>query len=372
MKKLLIPVGYFYPAENGGPALTLYWIAKSLKTLNFDVSIVTTTIGIKDGLITPNQWAETEAGNVIYLATSNPNYSLRYIFFTLKNIKNYNVIVITSMFALSSLIFVIFAQFWKKKIIISPRGELDTKALIYRKRLKKIIILVYNLLSSKNLHFHVTSEMEYAYFKKTMSSKFRVELIPNFMSLPEEVGRSAKLDYLLYIGRFHAKKAVENLIIAVSSSKIFLDSKFQLLLAGDCKNEYGDRMKKMVNELKLQERIKFIGEITKVEKEQLYANAYVTVLPSHTENFGNVVIESLSQSTPVIASTGTPWNQLNEFGIGYWMSNKPELIKIPIEEIIQLNTNDYQEMRNRCRPFVENNYDIKKGINKWIDYFESL
>jgi glycosyltransferase involved in cell wall biosynthesis len=370
--KILIPIGYFYPAENGGPALTLYWISKSLKTFNFDVSIVTTTIGINDGLITPNQWLETEAGNVIYLTTSNPNYSLRYIFFTIKNIKNYNVIVITSMFALSSLIFVMFAQFLNKKIIISPRGELDTKALIYKKRLKKIIIFVYNLLSSKNLHFHVTSEMEYAYFKKTMSSKFRVELIPNFMSLPEEVGRSVKVDYLLYIGRFHAKKSIENLIIAVSSSKIFLDSKFQLLLAGDCRNEYGDRMKKMVYKLKLQERIKFIGEITKFDKEQLYANAYVTVLPSHTENFGNVVIESLSQSTPVIASTGTPWKQLNEYGIGSWVSNKPEFIKMAIEDIIQLDSLSYQEMRGRCRPFVESEYDIRKGVYKWIEYIQSL
>lgn len=372
MKKILVPIGFFYPAENGGPALTLYWITKSLKKLNVDVTVITTTIGIKDGAITPNQWTKTEAGNVIYLATGNPNYSLRYIFFTLKSIKNFDIIVITSMFALSSLIFVIFAQILKKKIIISPRGELDPQALIYKKPLKKIIIEIYNFLSNKNLNFHVTSEMEHSYFKRTINSKFRVEIIPNYMILPEKVVRSTKIDYLLYIGRFHAKKAIENLIFAVSNSSIFRNSKFQLLLAGDCKSEYGDEMKILVNKLDLQQKIKFIGEIKKTEKEELYANAYVTILPSHTENFGNVVIESLSQSTPVIASTGTPWKQLSEYGIGLWVCNKPEFIKIAIEEIIQLNSFDYQEMRNRCRPFVENEYDVKIGVNKWIEYFQSL
>jgi glycosyltransferase involved in cell wall biosynthesis len=372
LKKILIPIGFFYPAENGGPALTLYWITKSLKKLNVDVTVITTTNGIKDGVITPNQWVETEAGNVIYLATGNPNYSLRYLYFSLKSIKNFNIIVITSMFALSSLIFVIFAQISNKKIIISPRGELDPKALIYKKPLKKIIIMIYNLLSSKNLHFHVTSEMEYSYFKRTINSKFRVEVIPNYISLPEKEVRSTTIDYLLYIGRFHAKKAIKNLIFAVSNSEIFRNSKFQLLLAGDYKNEYGKEIMKIVNKLGLQQKIKFIGEVKKKEKEKLYANAYVTILPSHTENFGNVVIESLAQSTPVIASTGTPWKQLNEYGIGSWVSNEPEFIKMAIEEFIHLSSFDYQEMRNRCRPFVESEYDVKKGVNKWIEYFQSL
>jgi glycosyltransferase involved in cell wall biosynthesis len=208
------------------------------------------TNGIEDGVITPNQWLETEAGNVIYLATGNPNYSLRYLYFSLKSIKNFDIIVITSVFAFSSLIFVIFAQISKKKIIISPRGEFDPKALVYKKPLKRIIIAIYNLLSSKNLHFHVTSKMEYCYFKKAINSKFRVELIPNYISLPEKVVRSPKIDYLLYIGRFHPKKAIENLIFAISNSDIFINSKFQLVFhwikghAGHPENERCDVLAK--------------------------------------------------------------------------------------------------------------------------------
>ena len=372
MKKILFPIGFFYPAENGGPALTLYWITKGLKILDVDVSVITTINGIDDSVITPNKWLETEAGNVIYLKTGNPNYSLHYIYFTLKNIKKYDIIVITSLFALSSLFFVIFAQIFKKKIIVSPRGELDPKALVYKKSIKKMILVLYNLLPSNNLHFHVTSESECKYFKKTMSSKFRVEIIPNFISLPEIVVRSPKMDYLLYIGRFHAKKAIENLIYAISMSDIFRNSQFQLILAGAYQNEYGKKIISIINNLDLQQKIKLIGEVKKKDKEELYSNAYATILPSHTENFGNVVIESLSQSTPVLASTGTPWKQLNEYRIGSWISNEPDSIRRAIEAIIELNSSDYHEMRNRCRPFVEKEYDIKNGVFRWIEFFECL
>ena len=369
--KILLPVGFFYPAENGGPALTLYWITKSLVKLNVEVTVITTANGITDAVI-PNQWSETEAGKVMYLETGNPNYSLRYIFCTLNNFKNKDIVVITSMFALSSFIFVIFAKILNKKIIISPRGELDTNALFYRKLLKKIIIFIYNLLPSKNIYYHVTSEMEYCYFRKSINSKFRVKIIPNYMSLPEKVVRSPKVDYILYIGRFHAKKAIENLIFAVSNSNMFRNSEFQLVLAGNNKNAYGKEMIKIANNLNLEHKLKFIGEVKKKEKEELYGNAYVTIVPSHTENFGNVVIESLSQSTPVIASTGTPWKQLNDYRVGAWVCNEPEFIKTAIEEIIKLDPIEYCEMRKRCRPFVEKEYDIKKGVDKWIELFESL
>jgi glycosyltransferase involved in cell wall biosynthesis len=372
LKKILFPVGYFYPAENGGPALTLYWITKGLKKRSIDVSVITTLNGIKDGEITPNEWLETDAGNVIYLTTGNPNYSLRYIYYTLRRIKKFDIIVVTSLFALSSLIFVIFAQIFNKKIIISPRGELDPKALVYKKPLKKIILILYNNLSFKNLNFHVTSESEFNYFKKTMNSKFRVEIIPNYISLPEKVVRSPKLDYFLYIGRFHAKKAIENLILAVCNSDVFKNSKFELILAGEYRNKYGREMIKIVNKFNLQNKIKFIGEVRKTEKEELYANAYATVFPSHTENFGNIVIESLCQSTPVIASKGTPWSQLRQYRIGAWITNEPNDIKKAIEDFIELNDIEYWEMRNRCRPFVENEYDIKKGVFKWIEYFDSI
>ena len=49
-------------------------------------------------------------------------------------------------------------------------------------------------------------------------------------------------------------------------------------------------------------------------------------MPSHNENFGNVVVESLSQGTPVIASTGTPWKILEKYHAGYWIKNNPENI----------------------------------------------
>jgi glycosyltransferase involved in cell wall biosynthesis len=54
-------------------------------------------------------------------------------------------------------------------------------------------------------------------------------------------------------------------------------------------------------------------------KRALYRQAALHVLPSHSENFGMTVAESLAQGTPVITTHGTPWSGLEREGCGWWI-----------------------------------------------------
>ena len=59
------------------------------------------------------------------------------------------------------------------------------------------------------------------------------------------------------------------------------------------------------------------------------------ILPSKSENFGNVVIESLIEGTPVIASKGTPWEELDENRCGFHIdTSNSSLLISKIKEII--------------------------------------
>ena len=44
------------------------------------------------------------------------------------------------------------------------------------------------------------------------------------------------------------------------------------------------------------------------ERERIFRQASAFVLPSYSENFGNVVAEALIRGLPVITTTGTPWS----------------------------------------------------------------
>ena len=84
------------------------------------------------------------------------------------------------------------------------------------------------------------------------------------------------------------------------------------------------------------------------------------VLPSYSENFGNVVVEALANSTPVIASRFTPWSHLEKEGCGRWVENDPKSLVRALESILTLSQEDYICMSEAARRFVTEFYDIRQ------------
>jgi glycosyltransferase involved in cell wall biosynthesis len=153
-------------------------------------------------------------------------------------------------------------------------------------------------------------------------------------------------------------------------SNAFLRSDFILKIAGDGPADYHNYLEELVESLELTEKVWFIGHVEGKEKARLYANARFTFMPSHSENFGNVVLESLAQETPVLASHHTPWEVLDREQIGYWIDNTPEDLAGYIDKIIQLDDSTYQAMRSKCRDFVVCNFDIENNFDKWIEFYK--
>ena len=100
------------------------------------------------------------------------------------------------------------------------------------------------------------------------------------------------------------------------------------------------------------------------QKEILLSESKALILISESENFGNVVIESLEQGTPVIASKGTPWEDLNNLKCGYWIDNKPSEIALKIDHIIDINKEEYDKMSINAVNF-SNFFSINKLIPIW-------
>jgi hypothetical protein len=81
--------------------------------------------------------------------------------------------------------------------------------------------------------------------------------------------------------------------------------------------EYFHKLEKIENWAK---KVIYLGDVRGELKWSLIKKAQVLVLPSHSENFGNVVLEALSVGTPVIASKGTPWKILETKNAGMWIN----------------------------------------------------
>ncbi len=168
------------------------------------------------------------------------------------------------------------------------------------------------------------------------------------------------------MGRLHPIKAIDNLLRALGASAVFRDSGFSLVVAGPkADNAYGNVLAELVSQLGLSEKVTFVGAVQGAWKETLYANARLTVLPSHAESFGNVVIESLAQGTPVVASTHTPWQLLETERVGSWVANDPESLREAIEPFLLMPPGTYQPYRQRAYTLAHRQFDVHEHVGEW-------
>lgn len=368
--QILFPIGTFYPSQHGGPCNTIYWITRSLVKNGYAVSIPTTTVGIKDNLPS-SQWKETNYGRVRYIKTLS-HLPFHLIYVSWKEVRHHDIVHLTSIFYPLSFFVFLVARFYGKVVVWSPRGELDDEALKFKSGFKEVILgVIKRFAKVDKLYFHSTAPQETEYIRKNYSAAANIIEVPNYMELPEYLDADVQ-PYLLYLGRIHPKKNLKALIEGVAKSKEFVNSNFKLIVAGDEKNSYGNELKELVNSLGLIKQVEFVGLITSHDKQKLYASAYFFILPSLTENFGNVVVEALAQGTPVIASKGTPWSILPEAKAGFWADNTSSDIANEIDMAIKLNQQEYQEMRKNAIKLVHAKFDIETNALKWPTLYDSI
>ena len=374
MSKVLIVTKNFYPSNFGGTSTTLYNLSKGLVRSGIIVNVLTTNDHIDDNGFVTNCWIDLEGISVFYCSTrKNSKFHFCLIKYLRNLIKEADVLLLGSIFYPPNLFAAKLAKRYHKKIIWSPRGELFDSA-INGSKAKLLYLRLIKRIFGRYVLFHGTSDREVEVLKEYFGEKSKHILIPNFLDFPARQLRHSRDFFFLFVGRIAPIKALEKIVEGLSLSYEFKKRDCRFLIAGPILSEYKDYYKLLMERIdgfSLTDRVKFIGAVSGIEKDQYYADAYMTLLLSESENFGNVVLESMAQGTPVIASKGTPWKVLQDNGIGYWVDNSPKSIANTIDNVLSLSDREYWLMRNEAESFSRNTYSLQKNISKWTEAIQT-
>lgn len=128
-----------------------------------------------------------------------------------------------------------------------------------------------------------------------------IEVIPNGVDLDlfSAGGERAAEPTVLYLGRLKRYKRVD---LVLRSCAILRDRgiDFRLVLAGTGDDE--DRLRGIVAELDLQDRVAMPGFVSEEEKLRLFRSAWVHVFTSPKEGWGISNLEAAACGTPTVAS----------------------------------------------------------------------
>ena len=109
-------------------------------------------------------------------------------------------------------------------------------------------------------------------------------------------------DYILYVGRFHARKNLERLLEAFA--RLRSRQQVKLVLAGRSLWT-GDRISERIRALGIADDVFCPGHVTDAALEELYRRARVFAFPSIHEGFGIPPVEAMARGIPVLASNAS-------------------------------------------------------------------
>jgi glycosyltransferase involved in cell wall biosynthesis len=220
---------------------------------------------------------------------------------------------------------------FRKPLVWSPRGSLQRWGRTRRRVAKRLWERVCaTMIIPHRTVLHVTSAGEAA-ASGARFANIRRQVIPNGIDVPPFVQRFRSNNHplkLMYLGRLDPIKGIENLLRAVVLARV---PSWKLDVYGEGDPSYRATLERLVSELALSSRIRFVGQVSGAEKVQAFADADLCVVPSHSENFGIVVAEAMAHGVPVIASRGTPWAEIETRGSGLWVDNSAASLAAAID-----------------------------------------
>ncbi|MFO7807223.1 MAG: glycosyltransferase family 4 protein, partial [Candidatus Moraniibacteriota bacterium] len=220
-------------------------------------------------------------------------------------------------------------------------------------RIKDLLINKYGIPEQRITLIHNGIDQEY--FKKSSGKNLQIETL-----------KKSGNKIVLYVGRLTIQKGIEFLIQA-AKKVIDYDKNVYFIIAGS--GELRDQLVEKAADLGISDKVLFPGFLRGEKLTEVYKSADVLVMPSVSEPFGLIPLESLINGTPVIISkqSGVSEVLVNSLKVDFWDTMK-------LADLI-LGATQYQTLNSYLR---ENGQKEVNGINwdtpaqRCLEYYDKF
>ena len=223
-------------------------------------------------------------------------------------LKHYDIAHLHSVFLWPTWIAAKMAKRKGIPYVLSPRGMLVQSLINSKSRIKKSIWI--QLVEKGNVQgaeiVHLTSVLEWEEMKSLGLKHKKVRIVANGIDCDQKVCKTSTPEsspethapVLLYLGRINWKKGLDRLLQALTN----VNQPYEMWIVGDDDENYRKKLKDLGLKLNIADNIKHIDAVDDKQKWVLLNKAAVLILPSYQENFGNVVLEGMASSVPIITT----------------------------------------------------------------------
>jgi glycosyltransferase involved in cell wall biosynthesis len=346
--RILHVVPTYLPAlRYGGPIYSVHSLATALVGREHEVHVYTTNVDGPDECDVPlGQSVDVDGVRVWYYSTGIGRrlYRSPTMGQALQSrLKKFDIVHLHSVFLWPTLAAARIACDAGVPYIVAPRGMLVTDLIRRKSSLAKRTWI--GMFERRNLErsaaIHVTSEIEASQLKELGFYHRRFAFVPNGTTIPSKdecwelptavLGQRRARPTILFLGRVNWKKGLDRLIPAMAHIP-----EAELVIAGNDEENYQATLLAMAAAADVADRVRFLGFVNGTEKLQLLRKAHMLVLPSYSENFGNVVLEAMAAGCPVVVTPEVGLSSIvKKANAGLVVEGNPEQLGRAINELLK-------------------------------------
>ncbi len=262
-------------------------------------------------------------------------------------------------------------------LVISPRGMMSGWAHRHRRWRKQLAeFFVHPGAFAAAAGWHATS-LEEADDIRALGFRQPVCVSPNGVTLPSDAGLAAartawhelcpatrQRPVALFYSRFHRKKRLRELIdLWLSTPR----GDWLLLIVGLPEDYTAADLAATVAAAGAADRIAVFDG---TGRPPPYAVASLFLLPSHSENFGLVIAESLAAGVPALVTDSTPWSRLAPEASGWCVPW--EDFAATLASALATSPAELQAMGRRGRAWAARDFSWERAARLLRDFYQHL
>lgn len=356
MKILIITAGFFPGKKYGGPPVSVDNFCTLMSSKQGNECFVVTSnhdLGETEAYTSVHKgWNDRGNCKVLYLSSNEFGYKkFREIIRELKP----DLLYLQSLFSSYIIPSLLIAKQLNVNVLLSPRGEICKGA--FNKKYKKVpYIFALRLLGLlNNVQCQSTSDDESEMIEKVLRvSKDRINKITNIPSIPKKEYKPSSKEVgklkLIFLSRIVEKKNLKFSIEALPHIKGEVD----LDVYGPLEDKnYWKECEKAISVLPPNINVNYCGLISHDDVHDTFSRYHGFLFPTFSENYGQVIAESLLVGCPVIISDQTPWNDVNEHHGGWAIPlSCAEKFKGAIQTLVDMNQEQFNKISTDAKQYV--------------------
>ena len=375
-KKVLALVDWYLPGyKAGGPIRSVSNMIAHLGD-DLDFSVVTTDTDYGETMPYPDaksdQWNKLPDGTRVYYFSSR-----RLSYSGVKKIlrsEEYDILYLNSFFSVYFTLVPLILTKWfikPKRVILAPRGMLSPGALKLKSTKKKLFIFISKLLGLySHVVWHSSANLEADEIRSVFGNSINIKIAGNLVQKQvaelKEMSKMSGEMTLVFASRIARKKNLLGVFELLRKIDNTGNLSFDIYGPVD-ERDYWRQCQREMADMPEHVKVKYRGEVNNADLQQFLSDYHFMILPTLGENFGHIILESLSAGTPVIISDTTPWRDLEQSKAGWdlKLDDTSGFVKV-LERCIAMNEDEYREWaqgaHNYAKSYIENDEIVKQNL----------